>query len=233
MAISWSTILKAMPYLASAMLPGFVGASRAGKLAAARLPARLKGAAFDYPSLPQDFDYPVIRDIKTTTVNGETTQLPSLNSSLDRSNLKAALVQDLLVHNQAVADGTERLLEEWWPGQDTKPRRTISPSSSAVEGIRIGDDGSVYVKWFNGDTWYKYRAGRNIRESSEMVQSLLSEPSIGRALVRNGRLAHKDSKDLTGKPVADKNVGWWGRKYYNPDYKSTSPTMYAPRTEGE
>ena len=74
------------------------------------------------------------------------------------------------------------------------------------------------MKWIKGNKWYTYKAGNTLRESSEWAKDLLTAPSIGRALVRKGHYAHKDSKDLTGKPVADANVGWWGRKHYNPNW---------------
>lgn len=214
-----SDVIRALPSFAYLMLPGLAGASRVGAVAQRTLPLMMKGAAFDYPSLSSNFIYPFGGKGGTvTTVNGKRTTLPELNASLDRANLTAAEMQDIAEHNRAVRDGTEKSLERWWPGEDTKPRRTLNPSSSAVEGIRINKDGTVQVKWYNGSKWYTYKAGKDIRDSSSMAKELLGSPSIGRALVRNGKLAHKDSRDLTGNPVPDNNVGWWGRKYYNPNW---------------
>lgn len=178
---------------------------------------KLKGATFTYPEMTNDFYYPMVTDVKSTVVNGHKTQLPSLNFGIDRANQAAALVQDLGAHNVAVANGNEKDLEQWWPNQDTRPRREIHPTSSAVDGIRINKNGTVSVKFIKGSKWYTYQAGRDIRESSEMAKDLLTSPSIGRALVRKGKFAHADSKDLTAPKVADPNVGWWGRKYYNSD----------------
>lgn len=220
MTLSWSDIIKAVPSLAMALLPGMAGRSALRKAVQKSLPNELRGGAFDYPDLKSDFVYPMVKGGTLTSVprGGKSVQtvLPSLNASIDRNNQDALLAQTLENHNNAVQGGYEDKLAEWWPNEDNKPRKTVNPSSSAVEGIRIGKDGSIQVKWFNGSKWYSYRGGRNTRESSEIAMQLLTAPSIGRALVRKGRLAHKDSKDLTGKPVPDTNVGFWGRKYFDP-----------------
>lgn len=221
MAVSWEKILRLAPELAMAFLPGMAAGARlaggASGLAAAAGKAIPAGMAFEYPKLEGVFSYPVVTDIRSTNVDGKTTALPALNGSLDRNNAAAALVQDLAEHNTAVKGGYEKTLEEWWPGEDKKPRREINPSSSAVKGIRINDDGSVQVQWHGkNDKWYTYRKGRDLRESSRMAMELLTAPSIGRALVRKGRYAHADSKDLTAPKVADRNVGFWGRKYFDP-----------------
>jgi hypothetical protein len=199
------------------MLPGMAGRSMVNQAVQKSLPNNLKGGAFDYPKLTSDFVYPMVVGGALASVDGKKTMLPSLNASIDRNNQEALLAQTLADHNNAVQGGYENTLAQWWPGEDSKPRKTVHPSSSAVEGIRINKDGSIQVKWINGkDKWYTYRGGRDARESSEIAMQLLTAPSIGRALVRKGKLAHKDSRDLTGKPVADPNVGFWGRKYFDP-----------------
>lgn len=218
MAIPWRKVLELLPRFALSALPGIVSSGRMSQVLNTAAGKKLKGATFTYPSMTSDFYYPMVRDVKTTMVNGKKTNLPALNFGIDRENQAAALAQDLGQHNIAVANGDEDELEQWWPGKDVRPRRVINPTSSAIEGIRINKDGTVQVKWIKGSKWYTYKAGRDIRESSEMAKDLLTSPSIGRALVRKGKLAHKDSKDLTGNPVPDPNVGWWGRKYYNPNY---------------
>lgn len=218
MAVSMTEILRVLPSIAGMLLPGMAGASKVGNLARVALPNNLKGGAFDYPDLTKDFRYPMTGYDVTTSKDGKTAKLPALNQGINRGNQNAALMQDLTEHNRAVANGTEKDLERWWPGEDTEPRRTISPQSSAIEGIRINKNGTVQVKWYKGSKWYTYKAGKDIRESSEMAKDLLTAPSIGRALPRKGKYAHKDSKDLTGPKVADHNIGWWGRKYYNANW---------------
>jgi hypothetical protein len=216
--ISWERIIAMLPQLGLALAAGGAGRAAAGAGGIGR--SILAGAA-GYPDLPGDFDYDAREDVRTTTVDGKTTNLPSLNRMVDRNNLEAALAQDITEHNLAVRGGYEKTLEQWWPGEDRKPRREIHPSSSAVKGIRIGKDGSVQVQFINGkdNKWYSYRGGKDVREASRIAQELLSSPSIGRALARKGRYAHSDSKDLTGNPVQDNNVGWWGRKYFDPRIK--------------
>jgi hypothetical protein len=218
--ISWEKVISMLPQLGLALVAGGAGGAVGGAVSGAAGGGRggkgIAGMTFSYPDLPGDFNYPMVVDRKYTRVDGKNTVLPSLNSRIDRNNLAAAMAQDLVEHNLAVKGGYEKNLDQWWPGEDRKPRKVISPSSSAIEGIMIGKDGDIQVKWLKGSKWYSYRGGRDLRDTSRIVQELLSSPSIGRALVRKGRLAHADSKDLTGEPVADKNVGWWARKYFNP-----------------
>ena len=231
MAVSWEKILQIAPRIAMAFLPGLSAGSRisgsVARMATRSLPSEYKGMAFDYPPMNGSFYYPVVENQTSTSVEGKVAQLPSLNAGIDRGNAAAALVQDVAEHNRAVKGGYEKTLEEWWPGEDIEPRRKINPSSSAVKGIRIGEDGTVQVQWHGKNAkWYTYRAGRDLRESTRMAMELLTAPSIGRALVRKGHLAHKDSKDLTGKPVSDPNVGFWGRKYFNPSMVGGSGGMF-------
>lgn len=216
--ISWEKVIRMLPQLGLALVAGGAGGAAEGMARGGRGGRGSSGMSFGYPDLPGDFDYGTTEDVRPTSVNGKTTYLPSLNRNIDRNNIGAALAQDLVEHNLAVKGGYERNLEQWWPGEDRKPRKEIHPSSSAVKGIQIGKDGDIQVQFINGkgNKWYSYRGGRDIRESSRIAQELLSSPSIGRALARKGRYAHPDSRDLTGKKVADDNVGWWARKYFNP-----------------
>lgn len=217
MAIPWRKVLEILPKIAFSALPGLVQGGRMTNILNTAAGKKLKGATFTYPAMEKEFYYPMVADVRSTVVNGRKTNLPALNFRIDRANQTAALVQELGAHNAALANGNEKELEQWWPNEDTRPRREIHPTSSAVDGIRINKDGTISVKFISGSKWYTYQAGRDIRESSEIAKDLITSPSIGRALVRSGKYAHKDSKDLTGKPVADPNIGWWGRKYYNPD----------------
>lgn len=220
MAVSWKTILSVMPRLAMSLLPGIAAPGNAVVRAATRsLPTGLKGAVFEYPKLSKDFYYmkDAPRAGHETTVDGKKTWIPALNGSIDLGAANAALAQTLQEHNQAVKGGYENTLEQWWPNQDVKPRKEFHPSSSAVKSIRIADDGSIQIQWHGKNSkWYSYRGGKDLGETSRIAKDLLTSPSIGRALVRKGRYAHPDSKDLTGNPVADRNIGWWGRKYFDP-----------------
>jgi hypothetical protein len=187
--------------------------------------AVLNGAALDYPELPDDFLYNRFTDPgNRTTIDGVETVLPAMNSGWDFRNADAALVQTLQAHNRAVANGTEKDLEEWWPGEDSHPRRYIHPRSTAVEGIMLRPDGKIQVKWIKGSKWYTYNGGGDLREATEAVKSLMTAPSIGRALVRNGKRAWGDSKhviDKAGHP--DPNLGFWGKKHYENDQGTWRP----------
>ena len=222
MAVSWKTLLNMLPRVAMGFLPGIAAPGNAVIRGAARsLPSTLRGAAFVYPELGHDFFY--MDDSPKggygSNVDGKETWFPALNSSLDRNNLEAGLAQTLQEHNQAVKGGYERILEQWWPTQDVRPRKEFHPSSSAVKGVKIDKDGNIQVQWHgkNGK-WYTYRGGKDLRDTSRIAMELLSAPSIGRALVRKGSYAHADSKDLTAKPVQDRNVGFWARQHFDPRF---------------
>jgi len=62
MAVSWKMILDALPRLAMSLLPG-VGMFTGGKMSkvlSASAGKKLPGAAFTYPGLTSDFNYPMI-----------------------------------------------------------------------------------------------------------------------------------------------------------------------------
>ena len=219
MALSWSKVLELAPRIAAGLLPGLVSAPVAGAARGALGKTILAGGAFTYPEMTSDFT-PYSGNIgfggTVTTVDGKQTVIPAMNgSTIDRSTLNAVLAQTLEQHNKAVQLGNENSLMEWWPGKDTRPRKTVNPVSTAVQGIKINPDNTISIQFRNGKKWYTYKGGSNPREASEAVKDLLTYPSIGRALPRKGRKAWGDSKhleDKTGTP--DANVGEWGRQHY-------------------
>lgn len=233
MAISWSKILELAPRVLLGLLPGLSGAGLGGRFAsstASRIlgASGMKGAAFDYPKLDSDFWYDVdnVKDVNTTSINGRKTVLPALNgNTMSRADINAVLAQSLQEHNRAVQMGNEPDLLEWWPGEDTKPRRAIRPKSTAVDNIIIGDDGEIHIQWKGGrGKWYTYKGGDDIRQTTEFVKDLLTYPSIGRALNRNGRLAWPNSEHLNSEGKVDdslgredSNIGQWGRDHYEHD----------------
>lgn len=165
----------------------------------------LKGAALTYPNLPQAFVYPIVYQPSPGGYAND-------NASIDRgAAIYAPLAQTLDEHNAAVKNGGEKLLESWWPGQDAKPRVDFHPSSSAVSDVRIMPDNSIQIRFGGKGKFYTYRGGANPRESSLITKDLLTAPSIGRALVRNGHYRHNGKEDKTGTP--DPNIGWWGRRF--------------------
>ena len=165
----------------------------------------LKGAALTYPGLTQEFVYPMVYQPDAGGFAND-------NRDIDRSAAIAyPLAQTLEEHNAAVARGDEKLLESWWPGTDTKPRANFHPSSSAVSDVKIMPDNTIQIRFGGKGKFYTYRGGSNPRESSLIAKDLLTAPSIGRALVRNGHMRHNGKSDREGTP--DANIGWWGRRY--------------------
>lgn len=201
--ISASDVLKVLGTIAlGGMLGGPAGGSR---LRGARTSDILKGVTFSYPGLTDTFVYPVVYAPNPAGY-------ANMNASIDRNlTFRYPLAQTLDEHNRAVVDGTEKNLESWWPGEDTKPRQDFHPSSSAVSDVRIMPDNTIQIRWGGKGKFYTYRGGSNPRESSEIAKELLTAPSIGRALPRNGRLKHDGKKDYAGTP--DANIGFWGRRY--------------------
>lgn len=201
--LKFSDILKVVGGLLVGGALG-AGARSAGALRGAKASDVLKGAALTYPGLTENFVYPIEY---VTTSDGR----PNMNRRLDRNLIfRYPLAQTLEEHNRAVADGTEKQLESWFPGEDTQPRKDFHPSSSAVSDIRIMPDNTIQIRWGGKGKFYTYRGGANPRESSEIAKELLTAPSIGRALPRNGKRRHY-GKGTKG--TADPNIGWWGRRY--------------------
>ena len=221
MAVSWKRVLDLVPTLVTSVLPGLLAGGAvsrvAGKAAAKK---GLAGAVFDYPPLPGDFNYQVTKLNNKTWVTGKDgkpheTVLPGVNPNIDYANADAALVQTIQGHNQAVKNGTEKTMVQWWPGEDNKPRVAFGPASTAISGVKINKDGKIQVQWKGGGKWYTYRSGTDLRDTTDIAKSLLTAPSIGRALCRKGKYKHTDSKDLLGKPTYDPKMGWFGKKYYD------------------
>lgn len=202
---SWTDILKlagAAALNSVAATPAAVAITGAGRPKASDV---LKGAALTYPGLTDAFVYPIVFQPNPTGYAND-------NSSLDRgAAIYASLAQTLDEHNAAVKNGTESALESWWPGKDSKPRINFHPSSSAVSDVRIMPDNTIQVRFGGRGKFYTYRGGSNPRESSLIAKDLLTAPSIGRALVRDGHNRHNGKKDRVGTP--DANIGWWGRRY--------------------
>lgn len=218
MAVSMERFLKLLPSMAGMFLPGLVG--RGGPIVGRGIASRALrgGGAHEYPELTEPFYYPVQANVRLSNVGGVATRLPANNEGRDYNMTeKAAGVQDIVEHNRALALGTEGNLAGWWPGIDTKPRRDLGISSSAVDGIRINRDGTIGIKWINGKKWYTYSGGKSVKDASEAVKQLLLSESIGRALNRKGKFRHTDSEDKLGKPQPMK-MGEWGQAHYNNMY---------------
>ena len=147
-------------------------------------------AASSYPTDVPDFDYGV------QFIPGP----PQNNALLKRGPAqKAARMQTLEEHNRAVNKYVrpgmspverrwaiqkgleeERQLLSFW--KDDRPRTSITPSSSAVSGIRINSDNTISVQFGGKGKWYTYEGGPNRFEASLAAKDLVTAPSIGRAI---------------------------------------------------
>lgn len=208
---SFSELMRLLPRIALNILPGvMMGGGAASRILQRAVDKKIPGAALTYPDLDSEFVYPI------NYVGGD---FPFENASLVRDVAEqAAAMQSLEEHNAALAMGgkeAEKKLDAWWKG-DLKPRQEFSPGSSAVSGVKILPNNKIAVQFRGGGKWYTYNGGANAREASLAARSLLTAPSIGRALVRDGQYAHNGPRDKEGRP--DKNIGWWGRTHYDPSF---------------
>ena len=181
-------------------------------------------------------DNDVATSYPTTTMHvelGSTTNNGELQREVAQ---KAAKMQELNEHNraltkflhpgqtkaeriEAIRKGKEAEKRLWSFWNDNTPRVDYTPSSSAVEAIRITDKNRVEVKWRNSkktdnDGFYTFLAAPDPYQASEAFQALVTAPSIGRAvwpiLTRN----------IKGK--RENNLGWWNMTHFDP---SKSPAM--------
>jgi len=150
----------------------------------------------DYPS--GEFNYDVYYFADGDPVN---------NATLDRATaMEAAKMQSLEEHNRAVNKYVSMLPKNATPEQfraaveqgkreeeqllsfwkDNRPRRNFSPGSSAVSGVRINGDNTISVRFNPSGKWYTYRGGPNRYEASLAAKDLLTAPSIGQAIGKNG-----------------------------------------------
>lgn len=144
---------------------------------------------------------------------------------------KAARMQTLREHNDAInkflkpgqsksermealrkGKQAEKELLSFWA--DKKPRVNYTPSSSAVEAIRITPGNRIEVKWRgkpskkNPSGWYTFLPSATPFEASEAFKSLVMAPSIGRAVYP---VISRPLKKFN--PYINNN---WNSKYYDP-----------------
>lgn len=82
----------------------------------------------------------------------------------------------------------EQKLESFWT-DDSRPRRNVRSSSSAVSDVHINPDGTLSVRFGGKGNWYTYRGGADPFEAAMAAHDLVTAPSIGRAI--------------------NKKTGWW------------------------
>lgn len=106
----------------------------------------------------------------------------------------------------------ERKLLSFWA--DDRPRVNYTPSSSAVEAIRITPENRIEVKWRgkpsknNPSGWYTFLPSVNPYKASEAFQALVTAPSIGRAVYP---VVSRPLKKFN--PYINNN---WNKKHYDP-----------------
>ena len=131
----------------------------------------------------------------------------AINQFLKPGQSKAERMEALRKGKQA-----EKELLSFWA--DKKPRVNYTPSSSAVEAIRITPENRIEVKWRgkpskkNPSGWYTFLPSVNPYKASEAFQALVTAPSIGRAVYP---VVSRPLKKFN--PYINNN---WNKKHYDP-----------------
>jgi len=85
---------------------------------------------------------------------------------------------------------------KWVPEVNKEPKEKLSPSSSAIQSLRITPENKIKIQFTNGSKEYTYTGGNTVREAAQSVLDLINSPSIGQALNR-------------------KVAGSWGQRHYD------------------
>lgn len=131
----------------------------------------------------------------------------ALNQFLKPGQSKSERMEALRKGKQA-----EKEMLSFWA--DKKPRVNYTPSSSAIEAIRITPENRIQVKWRgkpskkNPSGWYTFLPSATPFEASEAFKSLVMAPSIGRAVYP---VISRPLKKIN--PYINNN---WNSKYYDP-----------------
>lgn len=86
---------------------------------------------------------------------------------------------------------------KWVPEVNKEPKEKLSPSSSAIQRLRITPENKIKIQFTNGSKEYTYTGGNTVREAAQSVLDLINSPSIGQALNR-------------------KTAGSWAQRHYDP-----------------
>jgi hypothetical protein len=131
----------------------------------------------------------------------------AINQFLKPGQTKAERMEAIRKGKQA-----ERKLLSFWA--DDRPRVNYTPSSSAVEAVRITPDNRVQVKWRgkpskkNPDGWYTFLPSKDPFDASLAFQQLVTAPSLGRAVY-----------PVVSRPLKKPNpyiMNNWNKKHYDP-----------------
>ena len=120
------------------------------------------------------------------------------NALRNRAEQEAALAQTQQEHNDALntylaamnyppavrkrmGKVMEKNLPKWNPAKDRKPRRPLTPSSSAISEIKINPDNTIGIRYGNSRS-YTFRGANNIQDAAKEVLELINSSSLGREL---------------------------------------------------
>ena len=168
----------------------FVGRSMGTGTATRILEGAAPGTVSDYPT-PNKFIYDV------DYVAGA----PQNNAAYKGNpNPRAMRMQTIQEHNRALnryvrpgmnplelraaiekGKEEERNLDSFWT-DDSRPRRNVRSSSSAVSDVHINPDGTLSVRFGGKGKWYTYAGGPNPYEAAMSAHDLVTAPSLGQAI---------------------------------------------------
>lgn len=157
-----------------------------------QLGGRSIGTGTGYPKPNNKFTY----DVDYVATNG-----PQNNAEYKRNpNPRAMRMQTIQEHDRALnkyirpgmdplelraaiekGKEEERKLDSFWT-DDSRPRRPVRSSSSAVSNVVINTDGTLSIRFRDKGNWYTYRGGADPYEAAMAAHDLVTAPSLGKAI---------------------------------------------------
>ena len=151
-----------------------------------------------------DFRYPIInipgppnhnalrnRDINDAALPFTPEEYKKIRNEIEsRQDLNPLMKQEML--KQVIKSNPK-----WVPEVNKEPKEKLSPSSSAIQSLRITPENKIKIQFTNGSKEYTYTGGNTVREAARAVLDLINSPSIGQALNR-------------------KTGGSWAQRHYDP-----------------
>lgn len=188
-------VLRAAASMMAGMILGgmspVVGRSIGTGTATRILEGSASGTVAGYPK-PNEFTY----DVDYVATSG-----PQNNAEYKRNpNPRAMRMQTIQEHNRALnkyirpgmsplelraaiekGREEERKLDSFWT-DDSRPRRPVRSSSSAVSNVVINTDGTLSIRFRDKGNWYTYRGGADPYEAAMAAHDLVTAPSLGKAI---------------------------------------------------
>ena len=177
--------------LAGMAYPGLAGPGRIGTGTATRiLEGASPGTVADYPTprkFVYDVDYipgaPQNNAVYKANPNPRAMRMQTIQEHNRALNKYIRPGMGPLEHRAAIEKGKEeeRKLDSFWT-DDSRPRRPVRSSSSAVSGVHINPDGTLSVRFGGKGKWYTYAGGPNPYEAAMSAHDLVTAPSLGQAI---------------------------------------------------